>query len=133
VCVDMDGETVAEADVFASLMTPLREQRVVLECKGGQPKPTDIRKFAPMRSLLYPSPDELLLVVRHGYADNRKALAAKLGVRVIERTNLAYYSLPLLGGVSLRAFSFFVLVPFSPFAGVNQNGEVQSAIHNGQS
>lgn len=103
VCVDMEGELVAESDVFASLMTPLREQRVVIECKGGQPKPTDIRKFAPMRRLLSPNPDDLLLVVRHGYPDNRKSLATKLDVRVIERTNLAYYSLPLLGGAALRA------------------------------
>jgi hypothetical protein len=99
---EIGGQMAAEADVYASIVTPLRESRVLLECKGGTPSFTEIREFASLRSLLSAPPDDLVLVCQANIPQNRIDLAEKLDVRLVEKTNLAYYVLPLLGGASMR-------------------------------
>jgi predicted RecB family endonuclease len=100
--IELGGERVAETDGFASVFTPLRESRVMVECKGGHPKFDEIRKFASLNALLNPPPDELLIISRPGCPPNRIELANLLRVRIVERTNLTYYVLPLVGGQALR-------------------------------
>jgi hypothetical protein len=49
---ELGGQTAAEADVFTSVFTPLRESRILLECKGGDPSFVEIREFASIRHLV---------------------------------------------------------------------------------
>ena len=98
----LGGQTVAEVDVHASVLTPLRESRVLFECKGGIPSFVELRNFASLRQLLSAPPDELVVICRDGTPQNRYDAAAQLGIRLVEKSNLAYYVLPLLGGGSLR-------------------------------
>jgi len=99
---EIGGEGAAEVDVFASVFTPWRESRVLFECKGGVPSFNDIRKFASLRHLLEPTPDDLIVIAQQGCPVTRQELAQLLGARVVEKTNLTYYVLPLLGGATLR-------------------------------
>lgn len=99
---ELAGQMAAEADILASVFTPLRESRVFLECKGGDPSFTEIREFASLRHLLWPEPDDLIIICRGNCPHNRHQLAAHLKVRLVEKPNLLYYVLPLLGGSALR-------------------------------
>lgn len=99
---ELGGQMAAEADVYATVLTPLRESRVLIECKGGTPSFTEIREFASLRRLLSASPDDLIIICQANIPQNRIDLAEKLDVRLVEKTNLAYYVLPLLGGAGMR-------------------------------
>src|SRR5690606_27855578 len=50
----INKETVAEIDVVATLITPLNEIRIAIECKGANPSFNDLRKFSTIRKLLSP-------------------------------------------------------------------------------
>lgn len=102
VFLELGGQRVAETDIFAAMFTPLRESRILLECKGGFPKFNDIRKFASLRALLDPPPDDLMIVCRANPPASLRDLAHYLNVTIVEKANLAYYVLPLLGGATLR-------------------------------
>lgn len=99
---EMDGQSVAEVDVFASQFSPWRESRIIFECKGGHPSFQDIRKFASLKQLLTPTPDDIVFLCKKACPPNRKRLAELLDARIIEKNNLTYYILPLIGGAPLR-------------------------------
>jgi hypothetical protein len=100
--IEMDGEEVGQIDVFAALLTPFHESRLLVECKGGQPTFDEIKTFGSLRVVMSPPPDESIIVCKNNTKENRKQLAATLGVRVLERQQWANYILPLLGGASVR-------------------------------
>lgn len=99
---EMDGENIAEVDVFASQFSPWRESRIIFECKGGHPSFQDIRKSASLKRLLTPSPDDIVFLCKKGCPSNRKSLAKLLDTRIIEKNNLTFYILPLIRGAHLR-------------------------------
>jgi hypothetical protein len=102
VLYEMDGQSVAEVDVFASQFSPWRESRIIFECKGGHPSFQDIRKSASLKQLLTPAPDDIVFLCKKACPANRKKLAELLDTRIIEKNNLTYYILPLIGGAPLR-------------------------------
>ena len=102
VIYEMDGQSVAEVDVFASQFSPWRESRIIFECKGGHPSFQDIRKTASLKRLLEPSPDDIVFLCKKACPSNRKELARLLDTRIIEKNNLTYYILPLIRGAHLR-------------------------------
>lgn len=91
------GQNVCEIDTFASLQTPFFENRIIVECKNGVPQFEEISKFHSVRHILSPSPNELFLISRANVKDNRKEVARKLDVKIIEKNNLINWILPLLG------------------------------------
>lgn len=99
---ELSGHQVAEVDVFASVFTPWRESRILFECKGGHPSFEEIRKFASLRHLLLPEPDDLIILTQAACPATRKQLAELLDSRIVEKTNLTYYVLPLIGGAPQR-------------------------------
>lgn len=102
VIYEMDGQSIAEVDVFASQFSPWRESRIIFECKGGHPSFQDIRKSASLKRLLKPSPDDIVFLCKKACPSNRKELAKLLDTRIIEKNNLTYYILPLIRGAHLR-------------------------------
>ncbi|MDX2005062.1 MAG: hypothetical protein SFU83_07265 [Meiothermus sp.] len=100
--IEYGGQQAAEIDVFASLMTPFRETRMMVECKGGNLKPQEIRQFASLSVLVDEPPDSLLMVCKHNQKQAILDLAGRLGVSVLERINLTYLTLPILGGANQR-------------------------------
>lgn len=101
-CYELGGQRAAEVDVFASMFSPWRESRILLECKGGTPSFTEIREFASLRDLLDPPADDLVIIAQHGCPANRLELAALLKCRIVEKQKLASFVLPLLAGAPLR-------------------------------
>ncbi len=99
---EIDGQLAAEADLFGVLFNPLRESRIILECKGGVPSFKEIREYASLRSLLSPKPDDLIIICKEHCPPNIKTLADSLNVRLIEKPNIVYYVLPMVGGKPLR-------------------------------
>ena len=96
--ISMDGENICEIDVFASLHTPLKENRILFECKGGEPNFKDIRNLHSLYSVIAPKPDRCIIVCKDGTKQNRKDLAEKLGIYILEKSDLVKWLLPLLGG-----------------------------------
>jgi len=101
--LELEGEDVGEADVFATLETPFRESRLLFECKGGHPSFTEIRQFASLAHCVEPRPDEAVIVANYKCPQNRKHLAEKLGLALLEKNELARFILPLLKGTSSRS------------------------------
>jgi hypothetical protein len=90
------GQDVGETDVFAVSLNPLRESRIVIECKGGQACAREARAFASLRGLLEPPPDELVLVCSPETKPTIRKLAQALDIRLIDKTNFVFYVLPFL-------------------------------------
>ena len=101
------------------MFTPARETRLLFECKGGDPTFNDIRKFSTLRYLLDPSPDDMIVIARHNFSPNRIDLATQLGVRMVERTHLAHYVIPMLGGAADRDLRARQLNPYLAWQGVH--------------
>lgn len=91
-----------EIDVFASLHTPLKENRIIFECKGGEPTFKDVRNLHSLYSIIDPKPDSCVIVCKDGTKKNRKDLAEKLGIHILEKSDLVKWLLPLLAGGSQR-------------------------------
>jgi len=101
--IEFEGQPGADADVFVSVFSPLRESRLLFECKGGTPTPNDIRKFASFRELLSPTaPDELVMMCKENIPVAQQEIASQLRIRLVEKNNLIHYVLPMLSGASLR-------------------------------
>ena len=100
--LDEQGTTIGQTDILASTFLPLREQRILIECKGGLPKPREIREFSTWRHLFDPSPDELVLIARGDISDALRKVAERLGVSLVRSRNLRNYLVPLLNVPGLR-------------------------------
>ena len=100
--VEIEGETVCEIDVFASIQTPFHESRILFECKGNEPSFREITRFASVGRIVDPSPIRMIMVGRQGTRNSRKKLGKTLGVQITERQDLIRWILPLLRGLPDR-------------------------------
>jgi predicted RecB family endonuclease len=87
----LEQQEVAEIDVFASLITPLDEIILAIECKGRAPTFKDLRKFFALKNILK---SELLKTRLIAYGSNsireeHFALARKLDIELHRKSDLA--------------------------------------------
>ncbi|WP_297561702.1 hypothetical protein [Meiothermus sp.] len=94
--IEFGGKQAAEIDIYASLFTPFRETKTIVDCKGGDPTPKELREFASLSVLIDEPPDSLLFICKHDQPDATVALAKRLNVELLERVNLTYIALPIL-------------------------------------
>ena len=96
----INKETVAEIDVVATLITPLNEIRIAIECKGANPSFNDLRKFSTIRKLLSPKEYfvELILFGSNNTREEHLNLAELLNVKLLKKSDLSKFVLPILWG-----------------------------------
>ena len=117
--LDEDGATVGQADVLASMFLPLREQRILIECKGTSPSFSEIQEFSTWRYLFQPPPDELVLISRGGLDEGLVNVARQLNVSLVQSRNLRHYILPLLDVPGLREERARQLNPYLAWQGIH--------------
>ncbi|HLP55065.1 MAG TPA: hypothetical protein VK151_08555 [Fluviicola sp.] len=90
VILTIDKDTIAEIDIVGSLITPLNEIRIAIECKGAKPNFADMRKFSTVKQLL--SGFEFLVdMIVFGSDDTREAhdeIARKLQLKLLKKADL---------------------------------------------
>jgi len=99
VIVTVNKQTVAEIDVLATMVTPLTEVRIAIECKGATPSFNDLRKFSSLdRDRVLPGSRPHL--VAFGDDDLRREhleFARILGIELHPKTDIRKLILPILG------------------------------------
>lgn len=96
----LNKETVAEIDVVASLITPLNEIRIAVECKGANPNFNDLRKFSTIKQFLSGKEYFIDLIV-FGANSTRLAhldVASLLDIKLLKKEDLSKFILPILWG-----------------------------------
>jgi len=91
-------QTAAEIDVLATMVTPLSEVRVAVECKGETPSFNDLRKFSSLDRILK---DPIPKLVAYGDDDLRAEhlkFAGLLGIELHRKLDVRKLILPILGG-----------------------------------
>lgn len=93
-------ETIAEIDVVASLLTPLNEIRIAIECKGAKPNFNDLRKFSTLRPILSGNNYfvEMFLFGANSTREEHIALAEKLDIKLLQKDDISKFVLPILWG-----------------------------------
>lgn len=93
-----EKQSAAEIDVLASLITPMNEVRIAIECKGQTPSFNDLRKFATTRAIIEDSYSHLSLVA-YGASSIRTehlGFAKKMNVTLLRKDDLSKNILPIL-------------------------------------
>jgi predicted RecB family endonuclease len=96
----LNKETVAEIDIVASLITPLNEIRIAIECKGSNPSFNDLRKFASVSKLLSLKEYlvELILFGSNNTRPEHNEIAYLLNIKLLKKEDLSKLVLPILWG-----------------------------------
>lgn len=96
----INRETVAELDVVATIITPLNEIRIAIECKGSNPSFNDLRKFSSVKHLL--SFDEYFIELIVFGANNTRSeheqVSKQLNIKLLKKGDLSKLVLPILWG-----------------------------------
>lgn len=98
--VRFSKQTAAEIDVLASLITPLNELRIAIECKGQTPSFNDLRKFSTVKTIIGNDNIELDLVA-YGANDIRAEhlqFSKLLDINLLKKDDLSKTVLPILWG-----------------------------------
>ena len=96
--VKIAKQTAAEIDVLASLITPLNETRIAIECKGQTPSFNDLRKFSTIRTIIGSDNIDLSLAA-YGANDIRSehlAFSSKLSIKLFKKKDVSKIVLPIL-------------------------------------
>lgn len=96
----INKETVAEIDVVATLITPLNEIRIAIECKGANPSFNDLRKFSSVRKLLSLKEYfvELIVFGANNTRPEHEEIASLLEIKLLKKSDLSKLVLPILWG-----------------------------------
>ncbi len=96
----INKETVAEIDVVATLITPLNEIRIAIECKGANPSFNDLRKFSSIRKLLSLKEYfvELIVFGSNNTRPEHDKIADLLEIKLLKKSDLSKLVLPILWG-----------------------------------
>lgn len=94
----INKETVAEIDVVASLITPLNEIRIGIECKGANPSFNDLRKFSTVKQLISQSNYfvDLILFGSNSTRQEHEELSQLLEIKLLKKKDLSKLILPIL-------------------------------------
>lgn len=98
--VNVEKQNAAEIDVLATLLTPLNEIRLAIECKGANPSFNELRKFSTIRKIIE-SDYYLTDLFAYGANTTRKpheTFANLLGVKLLKKEDLSKKVLPILWG-----------------------------------
>lgn len=92
----INKETVAEIDVVATLITPLNEIRIAIECKGANPSFNDLRKFSSVRKLLSLKEYfvELIVFGSNHTRQEHERIADLLEIKLLKKSDLSKLVLP---------------------------------------
>ncbi|WP_116109382.1 hypothetical protein [Lewinella sp. IMCC34191] len=92
------GQTAAEIDVLASMITPLFESRIAVECKGSTPSFNELRKFSTVDQIL--KSDKISVKLAAYGANNIREehiqFASVLGINLMKKEDLSKKVLPIL-------------------------------------
>lgn len=96
----LNKETVAEIDVVASLITPLNEIRIGIECKGSNPSFNDLRKFSTVKQLISETDYfvELIVFGANTTRPEHAKVSDILGIKLLKKEDLSKLVLPILWG-----------------------------------
>lgn len=91
---------IAEIDIVASLITPLNEIKIAVECKGSVPSPNDLRKFSTVKEFLKADGCfvDLITFGSNSMRPEHDKVAEILGVKLLKKEDLNKFVLPVLWG-----------------------------------
>lgn len=102
IIIQHENEQIGQIDVFATVQTPLKESRIILECKGGKATPKDILQFASLKKYIKPNPDLAMIIAHNNTAQARINFAEEVGIELLKKSSIVRFILPALGGSGMR-------------------------------
>lgn len=96
--VRVANQAAAEIDVLASMITPLFESKIAVECKGATPSFNDLRKFSTVDQILRSDNISVKLAAygSNSIREEHIKFASILGINLMKKEDLSKKVLPIL-------------------------------------